>query len=262
MQYLEIIIENLIVNTIIIYIYVSFLKEDISKFKVIFSVCFLTTFDVCIKIFLENGFIENIVISIINVYIICRPKRIKELVKKYTYYVIIYFFFVGMLFFEVLVFNFDCENLFKRLFIYLCDGLALKIFTSLMWKMWINKIEYYSNKYNMLIKGIGRYKMFLDTGNFLKYSNEIPVIIINEDKYIKKYRKRKKIIDSLKVENYKLKTISGITELKGYFIKNIVLRKEGEKDKLIKKALIIFTNEKIQNDIFDGILPANILVEK
>ena len=262
MQFVELLIENIVVNIVIICIYVSFLNNEISKLKVIFSIIFVTFFDVLITLFLDNGFLESIIVSIVNIYIISNVKNVSDLIKKYLYYLVIHFLFVGMIFFEVLVFGINSESLIKRLALYVLNGLIVFIFTKFLWKMWISKIKYFSNTYEMLIKDIGKYKMFLDTGNFLNYKEDVPVIIINEKRYVRKFKNKRKLIQNLKVQNYKIKTMSGISEFKGYLIKDIYLRKEGIIKKEIKEALVLFTDEKIQNDMFDGILPLSILIEK
>ena len=52
----------------------------------------------------------------------------------------------------------------------------------------------------------------------------------------------------------------GVSEFN--IFKNIILKKGEMKDKKITKVMIVFTEEEIVNNMFDGILPFNILIEK
>ncbi|MBR1884465.1 MAG: sigma-E processing peptidase SpoIIGA [Clostridia bacterium] len=258
----EILLENIVVNSFLVLIYISFINLNITKRRVIFSIIYLSIFSVLIKIYSSNVIIYSILINVSNIYILEGKTCFKIFIKRNIYFLVLYFLYVGVIFFEILIFDLNISKILNRLLIYSFNGIILKVLTDILWKMWISKIKFSLNIYEVVIKNIGKFKMFIDTGNFASYKEEIPVIIINEESYLKKVKKRKKYIYTMKDEEIIIKTLTGYCTYKGYVFKELIIKKRGEKGKNIKDALIIFTKEKIENNIFDGILPANILIEK
>lgn len=261
-MYIEyMLIENLVFFTFVFVIYISFLNIHITKLRFLIVVIFMTIFSVVIKIVLANSIYLTILLNIVAIYFIGSIKDIKTYIKRFIYYLIIYYLYLGFIFMITLVFKVNVTSILYRILIYCISGIFLKFSADILWKMWISKIKYSENLYKMQIMNVGKFNMLLDTGNFAVFKN-MPVIIMNENKYVKGVKKYKRAIYSHKSYSIYLETINGRREYKGYMFDNISIKKEGEKKKNIERALVVFTNEKINNDTFDGILPFSVLIEK
>ena len=197
-----------------------------------------------------------------HVYLIESNIGIKKYVKRIIYYNVTYYLFIGYIFFLILIFNFNISSILYRVILYFISFVLIKFSIDVLWKMWITNIKYRDNVYILKIEKIGNFKMLYDTGNFASYDLEVPVIIMNTNKYINKVRKYKKYIQTTEKVSIYLKTINGKKQFDGYIFKNIILKKGEMKDKKITKVIIVFTEEEIVNNMFDGILPFNILIEK
>lgn len=261
-MYIEyMILENLILFAFISVIYTSFLNIHMTKLKLILVIFFMTFFSIAIKIFCENSIILTMVLNIVYVYLLDRVDEMKKYVKRFIYYLVIFYLYIGYIFFITLVFKINVSNILTRISIYLISGVLLKISTELLWKMWIIKIKYSSNLYKVEIFEKIKFSMFLDTGNFASFRG-IPVIIVDEKKYIKKLKKYKFNISCKKPYSVILKTINGDSEYKGYIVENIKLEKGADFRKRVDKAFLTFSKEEIKENIFDGILPFSIFIEK
>lgn len=255
-------LENLILFTFITVIYTSFLNIHMTKLKVASLVLFITSFSLVIKIFCGNSVILTFILNVFYIYFVDKTQNLKTYIKRIIYYFIIFYLYIGFIFFFTLVFSIDASSFFRRCMLYSFFGLLLEFSINILWKMWIKKIKNSDNYYIIEIFDKVNFHMFLDTGNFATFKG-LPVIIINEQKYLRKIKKYRRNISSTKSYSITLKTISGKKEYKGYIFENVNIRKKGDDlNKNIDKVFITFTNEKIEENVFDGILPFSIFIEK
>jgi len=134
-----------------------------------------------------------------------------------------------------------------------------------MWKVWINKIKYNNLTYKIVINSLNKltFKVFVDTGNNIRdtYSN-LDVIIINSKIY--KLKIKSNLIDDKEREVVILDVVTAIgkSKVNGYIFNDISIKKGGVEKVILKKAIIVFIDEKINNYEYDGIISYNTYLEK
>ena len=258
-------IENFIVNISILYQTSIFTKTKITKIKLIVLSVFLSIISIVKSLEISNNTIIQILAINIVIYLLYLPVNIAIYIKQLMYYYLIYITYIGIIISTSIFFNIQLNNIYIRILLYIVTACITYIINKYMWKIWINKIKYNNLTYKIIIHSLDdlTFKVFVDTGNNVRdYSSDLDVIILNSKLYNLKLNN--KLIDNKQREVIVLDVLTAIgkNKIKGYIFNDISIEKGGIEKVVLKKAIILFIEEKINNNEYDGIISYNTYLEK
>lgn len=258
-------IENFLINISVLYQTSIFTKIKVAKIRLILISIFLSFISIIKVLEIGNSILISILALNISTYLLFKPKNLMKFIKIQMYYYLIYSIYIGVIISISLFFKIPLDNFFIRILLYIVTIMITYIINKYMWKIWINKIKYGNLTYKLVINSLNKvsFKVFVDTGNSLKdpYSN-LDVIILNSKAYEQKIKNI--FLNDTKNEVVSLDALTamGKSKINGYIFNDISIRKGGKERIILKKAIIVFIDEKINNDQYDGIISYNTYVEK
>jgi len=258
-------IENFIVNISILYQTSIFTKTKVSKMRLIILSIFLSFISIIKELDICNNIILQILTVNIVIYLLYLPKSIIKYIKQQMYCYLIYIIYIGIIISTSVFFTISLNSIYVRIFLYIVTAFITYIINKYMWKVWINKIKYNNLTYKIVINSLNKltFKVFVDTGNNIRdtYSN-LDVIIINSKIY--KLKIKSNLIDDKEREVVILDVVTAIgkSKVNGYIFNDISIKKGGVEKVILKKAIIVFIDEKINNYEYDGIISYNTYLEK
>ena len=258
-------IENLIINISILYQTSIFTKIKVKWTRLILVSNFLSIISIVKAFEIGNSMLINILSLNIAIYVLYKPNNVIKYIKLLMYYFLIYNIYIGIIISTTIFLNIKLDQITIRIILYIVSIFVTYIINKYMWKIWINKIKYNNLTYKVVLCGQDNisFKVFVDTGNSLKdpFSN-LDVIVLNSKAYKRKYKKI--TLDSIKKEVTTLDvlTATGKSKIKGYIFSNVSIKKGGIEKVLLKKAIIVFIDEEINNNQYDGIISYNTYLEK
>lgn len=133
------------------------------------------------------------------------------------------------------------------------------MFNKLMWKMWKSKIKKDNLIYEINIGDI-MIPAFIDTGNNVKdLVNNVDVIFV-EDKYYEKLYFQNYIFKETNIYIY---TVAGEEKIKGYFVKDITIKKNKKKICYLSEAIFVFVNRRLSiKDEYEALISYDTYLEK
>ena len=257
-----ILIENIIVNFIIIYQVNIFTKSKINLKRIIFASVILSFYTVVIYL-LNNSYLNNFLIKIliinISLYICFKPKSISEYLKKFLYYYILNYIYIGVIIGITLLFKISIDSTAKKICVYILSGIITYLFNNYLWKLWKTNIKNNTLVYTLKIKN-QEINCFVDTGN-LVHNN-----LYNLDVIFLDYRWYG-ILELLDVLNNKvdltINTINDNNNCYGYIVKDVEIYKNNKYICKLSKIIFSFSNQKINIDNkCTGIIGYNLYIEK
>lgn len=231
-------LENLVVNIVIISELIIFTKSKVStKRKVV--IIFIDTILSCIFAMYSNtvSYILHFFVSIGILFFLFNPKNIYELIKKFCYYYLLYFIYIGLIISFSILLKINLENIINKLFIYVFSGIFFHFLCRDLWKMWKINIKDRDLFYTLKIND-RKINAFVDTGNSVKDPiTSLDVI------FLKKELEKEILTNNI---NYKktyinVSTVNGSQIKVGYIIKNITVYKEERKIAIIDKIILSFS---------------------
>lgn len=258
-------IENFIINLSILYQVSIFTKTKISKTRLILTSITFSIISVIKILNITNNIILQILVVFIGIYLLFLPKKIIKYFKYQMYYYLISITYIGIIISSAIFLGIKLNNIVTRISIYILSIVITYLINKYMWKMWINKIKYFNLTYKLVINSLDKiaFKVFVDTGHNIKdpFSN-LDIIILNSETYISKLNSKK--LDNIKssMKEIEILTANGKSKIKGYIFNDISIRKRKTEKVLLKKAIILFIDEKINNNEYDGIISYNTYLEK
>lgn len=258
-------IENFIINISILYQTSIFTKVKIKWIRLILVSTFLSIISI-VKVFeIGNSMLINILSLNIATYILFKPDKVIRFVKLLMYYFLIYTIYIGIIISTSIFLKINLNQITVRIVLYIVSIFVTYIVNKYMWKIWINKIKYNNLTYKVVLCGQNNisFKVFVDTGNNLKdpFTN-LDVIVLNSKVY--KRKNTKTTLDNMKREIITLDvlTATGKSKIKGYIFNNVSIKKGGIEKVLLKRAIIVFIDEEINNNQYEGIISYNTYLEK
>ena len=253
-------LENLVVNIVIISELIIFTKSCVSIKRKVFMILIDTILS-CIFAIYSNifSYILHFFVSIIILFFLFKPKTIYELIKKFCYYYLLYFIYIGIVISFSILLKLDLESILNKIFIYIISGIFFHFLCKDLWKMWKINITDRDLFYTLDING-NKISAFVDTGNSVKDPiTSLDVIFLKEnleDEIISKNLNLKKIyINVSTVNGSKIKT--------GYIIKNIIIYKGKRKIALIDKIILSFSLDNSNTpEKYSAIIGYNTYLEK
>lgn len=247
-------IENFIVNISILYQTSIFTKNKIKKIKLIILSIFLSVISVVKVLEIGNSILIQILTVNIVIYMLYLPNTIIKFIKQQLCYYLIYIIYIGIIISTSIFFSINLNKIGIRILLYIVTMCITYIINKYMWKIWKAKLKYNNLTYKIVINGLNKstFKVFVDTGNNLKDPfSDLDVIILNSKSY--EIKSKNKFIDNIKKEVVTLDvlTATGKSKIKGYIFNNISIKKGGIEKVVLKKAIIVFIDEKINNDEYD-----------
>ncbi len=258
-------IENFIINISVLYQTSIFTKTKVIKTRLILISVFLSIVSISKVLEIGNNIFINILAINITIYFLYKPNNIMKFIKLQMYYYLIYTIYIGVIISTSLFLKVNLDKIFIRILIYIVAMIITYIVNKYMWKIWINKIKYGNLTYKVVINSLNKisFKVFVDTGNNIRdpYSN-LDVIVLNSKAY--KLKSKSNYLDNIKkdVISIDVSTATGKGKINGYIFNDISIRKGGDEKLLLKKAIIVFIDEKVSNDQYDGIISYNTYLEK
>ena len=258
-------IENFIVNISILYQTSIFTKTKISKMRLIILSIFLSIISILKTLEIGNNILIQILVVNIVIYLLYLPKSIIKYIKQQMYYYLIYIIYIGIIISTSVFFSINLNNIYLRILLYIVTAFITYIINKYMWKIWINKIKYNNLTYKIVINSLDKltFKVFVDTGNNIRDSfSDLDVIVLNSKAYNSKLKC--KLIDDKKREVVMIEVVTAIgkSKINGYIFNDISIKKGGIEKVILKKAIIVFIDEKINNNEYDGIISYNTYLEK
>ena len=258
-------IENFIVNISILYQTSIFTKTKVSKIRLIILSIFLSIISIIRILEISNNIIIQILAVNIVIYLLYLPTSIVKYLKQQMYYYLIYIIYIGIIISTSIFFSINLNNIYIRILLYIVTMCVTYIINKYMWKIWINKIKYNNLTYKIVINSLNNltFKVFVDTGNNIRDSfSNLDVIILNSKAYNLKLKS--KLIDNKQREVVVIDVLTAIgkSKIKGYIFNDVSIRKGGVEKVILKKAIILFIDEKINNNEYEGIISYNTYLEK
>ena len=258
-------IENFIVNISILYQTSIFTKTKISKMRLIILSIFLSIISILKTLEIGNNILIQILVVNIVIYLLYLPKSIIKYIKQQMYYYLIYIIYIGIIISTSVFFSINLNNIYLRILLYIVTAFITYIINKYMWKIWINKIKYNNLTYKIVINSLDKltFKVFVDTGNNIRDSfSDLDVIVLNSKAYNSKLKC--KLIDDKKREVVMIEVVTAIgkSKINGYIFNDISIKKGGIEKVILKKAIIVFIDEKINNNEYDGIISYDTYLEK
>lgn len=257
-------LENIIVNSIILYQISICIKEKLKIKNTIFGILLVSVY-CTLNYYLDFSLFINIffklLIVIIGVYIVFRPKKLNLILKQLIYYYLISFMYVGIIISLTLLFKIPLNNTLLKIIVYISSGIITFLFNKFMWKLWKSDIKNETLMYNINIENIElKILALVDTGNSVyDYINNLDVIFL-DNKYFDILNEKKILKDKVSIN---ISTLSSEDNLVGYIVKNVIIsNKKGEEFKF-KKIEFVFTNKKLNEcEKFNAIIGYNTYTEK
>lgn len=258
-------LENLIINISIFYQISIFSKKKVNIFKIILASIFLSIISIICKFEIVNNLLVQILSINIVIYLLYKSKKILEYFKYQLYYYAISMIYIGIIISTSILFKINLESIVIRIGLYITSSIITYITYKYIFKIIFSKVKYFNLTYKIILKDFENvsFKVFVDTGNNLKdNTTNLDVIVLNESMYIKKIGKN--ILEKSMYRDIKIDVITatGKSFLKGYVFKNVLIKKGGVEKAELKKVIILFINEKIKNDEYDGILSYDTYLNK
>ncbi len=258
-------IENFIVNILILYQTSIFTKNKIHKAKLIVLTIFLSLISIVKTLEIGNNILIQIMSVNIVIYLLYIPKKIITYIKQQMYYYLIYITYIGIIISTSILLRINLNKISIRFLLYIVTAFITYIINKYMWKIWISKIKYNELTYKIVINSMNKiaFKVFVDTGNNVRDPiSNLDVIILNSNVY--RIKTQSKLVDNIKREvvTLDISTATGTTKIKGYIYKDISIKKGGIEKVTLGKAIIVFIDEKISNNEYDGIISYNTYLEK
>ncbi len=247
-------IENFIVNISVLYQTSIFVKVKVKKLKLIILSIFLSSISIINILNICNNILIQILTINIVLYLLFLPKKIIKYLKYQLYYYSIYITYIGIIISTSIFFNINLSKISMRILLYIVSMTITYIINRYMWKIWVNKIKYNNLTYKIVINSLNKitFKVFVDTGNTLNdHLNNLDVIILNSKIYESKMKGKSICTNSVEVVSLEAITATGKTKVKGYIFDDISIKKGGIEKTKLKKAIIVFIDEKINNDEHD-----------
>lgn len=262
-EYIEcIFVENLVISYITIYQMSIFTKIKLKKLNIIIGSLILSFYETISYYFSINSVFDTLIrlLAICFIlYMIFLPNCFKTYCKIYIYYILVSFILVGIVISLTLLFNINISNCIMKMFLYIISGLILYAFNKLMWKIWKSKIKtdnliYEINIGDMIIPA------FIDTGNNVKdLVSNVDVIFI-EDKYYEKLYFQNYIFKDTNIYIY---TVAGEKKIKGYFVKDIIIKKNKKKICSLSEVIFVFVNRRLSiKDEYEALISYDTYLEK
>ncbi len=133
------------------------------------------------------------------------------------------------------------------------------MFNKLMWKMWKSKIKKDNLIYEINIGDI-MIPAFIDTGNNVKDLVSNVDVIFVEDKYYEKLYFQNYIFKETNIYIY---TVAGEEKIKGYFVKDITIKKNKKKICYLSEAIFVFVNRRLSiKDEYEALISYDTYLEK
>lgn len=255
-------IENIIVNSIIIYQLSKFTKYNTRIINQIIGILILSIYTT-LSYYIRNSLIDNFIVKLLivnfSIYIIYIPDKIKLYIKLLVYYFLNLFFLAGITISLTLIFNITLKNIIIKLILYGISGIVLLIFNNFMWKIWKTKIKNESLIYTIKIADI-LISALVDTGNNVyDYINNKDVIFIEEE-YKRKLEKLNLLETNL---NINIKTITGKKNQKVYILNNVKIIKNKKEIYEFKELEVIFIEKELnQNGEYKALISYDTYLEK
>ena len=256
-QYIEyVFIENLIINILILILIKKTSAKECKKLNLILSAVVVSIYS-CVSYVYKgtlNTLFIKILVSFIYIYMAFNPKKLKTFIKLMMYYILIYFIFIGMVISLTVILKINIPRLLLKWIVYFISIILTYGVCQIMWKVWKKNIKKYELMIDVKIYNCN-IKAFVDTGNTVKGSNNLPVIFIN-----KKYKEVLK--SKLEEENKKIlkvDTINGSNICYTYLIKNIDF-KINKNHITLEKINIAFTDMLI-DESYDAIASYDIYLD-
>jgi len=226
---------------------------------------FLSIISILKTLEIGNNILIQILVVNIVIYLLYLPKSIIKYIKQQMYYYLIYIIYIGIIISTSVFFSINLNNIYLRILLYIVTAFITYIINKYMWKIWINKIKYNNLTYKIVINSLDKltFKVFVDTGNNIRDSfSDLDVIVLNSKAYNSKLKC--KLIDDKKREVVMIEVVTAIgkSKINGYIFNDISIKKGGIEKVILKKAIIVFIDEKINNNEYDGIISYNTYLEK
>lgn len=248
--YLDLVfLENYILNFFIIYQITIFSKKKVKLKNVLVSSLIAALYSTILKAY-ESSFLSNILLKllVINlvVYVVFKPKKLINFLKFLAYYYLIFFIYIGVIISITTFLNINIKNIFVRVSIYILGYVVTYVSYQRLWKMWKSNIKnddlVYQIKFKINSKEIN-IKAFVDTGNSLKdIVNNLDIFIIqNTDNF------NQSMVKDFEKTKVDLNTVNAKCSLDGYIAKNIQIFKNSERILNLKKAILVFVDNKLSS---------------
>ncbi len=242
-------LENLVINVIIFLETIKLIKVRIKLKKIILFSIFNSIISCLCIIFSLNSYIFSFCITVFSLYLFIKENNIIKILKSTLIYYLIYFIYLGTVFFFAITLNCNLDILIIKLGLYIFCGIILDVLTNTLWKMWKIKLTNETLYYYLIINGV-KILAFVDTGNTVKDPLTNLDVIFIDKKYknviLNNHVKRehvKILVSSINCESY----------IEGYVVKNVEIYNKERKVAEISKIIISFELNNTQEK-YSGII--------
>ena len=251
-------IENLIMNYLLLYQTMVFIKQPQKKVKVFLASLIgavYVTVMYLIRIEVLNYSISKILLSIVMIYISFTPKEMKKYIKELLTFYFISIVNVGTYLIIISLFNISLNNSVVKIIVYLIGSIVVWCIKSQMWRIFKLKLKKENLVYDVFVPSNGKYvayKGFVDTGNTSKHLESSRMIF---------YANKKNIcLEGLEKVNINVNTVNNVDNLTGYIVDNVIVK---NKDNInIVDIVLCFSKENIESSLgYDMIMNYEIYEE-
>jgi hypothetical protein len=162
--------------------------------------------------------------------------------------------YIGIIISTSIFFSINLNKISVRIILYIITTFITYAINKYMWKIWISKIKSSSLTYKVVINSVDKvkFKVFVDTGNNLTDPfRNLDVIILNSTSYFVKMKRSLLERNTREIVFMDILTATGKSKIKGYIFNNISIMKGGIEKVLLQKAIIVFIDEKINNNEYE-----------
>lgn len=247
-------LENFIINISVLYQTSIFTKTKVGKIKLILLSMFLSIISVIRYLKIGDNILIQILSISIVIYLLYFPKNIVKYVKLQMYFYLIYIMYIGIIISTSIFFSINLNKISVRIILYIITTFITYAINKYMWKIWISKIKSSSLTYKVVINSVDKvkFKVFVDTGNNLTDPfRNLDVIILNSTSYFVKMKRSLLERNTREIVFMDILTATGKSKIKGYIFNNISIMKGGIEKVLLQKAIIVFIDEKINNNEYE-----------
>lgn len=267
--YLDLVfLENLILNTAIIYQISKFAKQKIS-FKInLFASLIGSVYVTLIRLF-STSFIAWTIIKllIINIviYVAFKPSKIVIYLKLIAYYFLIFYIYIGAIIGISTFFNINLNNTYLRIGIYILGYLVTYLLNQRMWKVWKSNIKGNDLVYKIMIKSMNKTSNNIEINAFVDTGNSLKDVINNLDIFIVQNTNKFNYHMAIKNEKVEvcLNTVNANCKLDGYIFNNILIFKNNKKIVNLNRAVIVFVDRNLStSNKYNSLISYDTYIEK
>lgn len=253
-------LENIIINSTILFQTAWFLKVNVKKKRIIIAstvgsiyVCIMLLF----KLIELNYIFSKISLSILMVYMVFSPKKFKTMLKQIVIFYSISIINLGSFYITTNIVGVYNKGLFVKITLYGISFILSYLLKKYLWKIYSLDIKDLACIYDVEIF-IGnkkyKYRGLIDTGNSVKFCGEGVAFLKEKDHIINelnKYEKEKIVINYITIDNK--------NNIEGYRVENVQIKRKEHKYKM---PMILCFSEKIKENLNYDMLLGYDTIEK